>query len=256
MLSVESVYGIHAVESGLSQHPERIREVCFQVGRCDRRVQRLLTLCKQNKIKYSMVSRHDLDKIFIKNRKPIVHQGVVAYMITTKTRIGHEADLHSCVADLEEIPLIVILDSVTDPHNLGACLRSADAAGAHAVVMTKDRAAPLNSTVSKVACGAAENTTIYSITNLVRTMKELKNQGVWIFGTTGEAESTIYEQDFTVPTAIVMGSEEKGIRRLTREQCDSLVKLPMLGIVPSLNVSVATGVCLYEVVRQRFQALS
>ncbi len=143
------------------------------------------------------------------------------------------------------------LDGITDPHNLGACLRSADAAGAHALIMPKDKSAPLNATVSKVACGAAENIPVYSVTNLARTLQKLQDKGVWIFGTAGEAEQTIYEQDLTISTAIIMGAEGEGMRRLTREHCDFLVKLPMSGVVSSLNVSVATGICLYEAVRQR-----
>ena len=130
-------------------------------------------------------------------------------------------------------------------------MRSADAAGAHAVVIPKDKSATINATVSKVACGAAESMPVFTVTNLARTMKKLQDLGVWIFGTAGEATQTVYEQDLTIPTAIVMGAEGDGMRRLTREQCDYLIKLPMAGVVTSLNVSVATGVCLYEVVRQR-----
>lgn len=251
MSDLEWIYGIHAVENALSQQPERVKEVRFQEGRDDKKTQRLMQLCKQNKVRYSMVPRRDLDQLFTKSKERIVHQGVVAY--ATMTKAGDEADLHSYIADLDETPLIVILDGVTDPHNLGACLRSADAAGAHAVIMPKDKSAPLNATVSKVACGAAESIPVYAVTNLARTMKKLQDQGIWIFGTAGEAEGTIYDQDLTIPTAIVMGAEGEGMRRLTREQCDYLVKLPMAGVVSSLNVSVATGVCLYEVVRQRAQ---
>ncbi|MGO2511913.1 23S rRNA (guanosine(2251)-2'-O)-methyltransferase RlmB [Marinomonas sp. A3A] len=249
MSDLEWIYGIHAVENALNQQPERIKEVRFQEGRDDKKTQRLMQLCKANKVRHSVVARRDLDQLFTSNKDRVVHQGVVAY--TTMNKAGNEADLHTLIAGLDETPLIIILDGVTDPHNLGACLRSADAAGAHAVVMPKDNSAPLNATVSKVACGAAESIPVYAVTNLARTMKKLQDQGVWIFGTAGEATQTIYEQDLTIPTAIVMGAEGDGMRRLTREQCDYLVKLPMAGVVSSLNVSVATGVCLYEVVRQR-----
>ncbi|MEO9655177.1 23S rRNA (guanosine(2251)-2'-O)-methyltransferase RlmB [Marinomonas sp.] len=249
MSDLEWIYGIHAVENALSQQPERVKEVRFQEGRDDKKTQRLVQLCKKTKVRYSIVPRRDLDQLFSKTKERVVHQGVVAY--TTMTKAGDEGELHTYIAGLEENPLIIILDGVTDPHNLGACLRSADAAGAHAVVIPKDKSAPLNATVSKVACGAAESMPVYAVTNLARTMKKLQDQGVWIFGTAGEATQTVYEQDFTIPTAIVMGAEGEGMRRLTREQCDYLVKLPMAGVVSSLNVSVATGVCLYEVVRQR-----
>ena len=249
MSDLEWIYGIHAVENALTQQPERIKEVRFQEGRDDKKTQRLMQLCKANKVRHSVVARRDLDQLFTSNKDRVVHQGVVAY--TAMSKAGNEADLHTLVAGLDETPLIIILDGVTDPHNLGACLRSADAAGANAVVMPKDNSAPLNATVSKVACGAAESIPVYAVTNLARTMKKLQDQGVWIFGTAGEATQTIYEQDLTIPTAIVMGAEGDGMRRLTREQCDYLVKLPMAGVVSSLNVSVATGVCLYEVVRQR-----
>ncbi|RUM52784.1 MAG: 23S rRNA (guanosine(2251)-2'-O)-methyltransferase RlmB, partial [Marinomonas sp.] len=201
------------------------------------------------KIRVSQVPRRDLDQLFSKSKERVVHQGVVALAEVTKT--GDEKDLEHLVKKLDAVPLIVILDGVTDPHNLGACLRSADAAGAHAVVIPKDKSATINATVSKVACGAAESMPVFSVTNLARTMKKLQDLGVWIFGTAGEATQTVYEQDLTIPTAIVMGAEGDGMRRLTREQCDYLIKLPMAGVVTSLNVSVATGVCLYEVVRQR-----
>jgi len=249
MSDLEWVYGIHAVENLLVQQPEKIKEIRFQEGRDDKKIKRLTTLCREQKVAHSVVPRKDIDKLFTSNKERVVHQGAAALAEVTKA--GEEADLHKLVGSLEEPALIVILDGITDPHNLGACLRSAEAAGAHALVMPKDKSAPLNATVSKVACGAAESLPVFSVTNLARTMKKLQDQGVWIFGTAGEATQTIYEHDLTISSAIVMGAEGDGMRRLTREQCDYLVKLPMAGVVSSLNVSVATGVCLYEVVRQR-----
>ena len=151
----------------------------------------------------------------------------------------------------KEPPFLLILDSVTDPHNLGACLRSADAAGVQAVIAAKDKSAPLNSTARKVACGAAETVPFITVTNLARTMRELQDRGVWLIGAAGEASSNIYTTDLVGPVAIVMGAEGKGLRRLTREHCDSLVHIPMAGTVSSLNVSVATGICLFEALRQR-----
>ena len=146
---------------------------------------------------------------------------------------------------------MLILDGVTDPHNLGACLRTADAAGAHVVIAPKDKSAPLNATAAKVACGAAEAVPYIQVTNLARTMKDLQERGIWIVGTAGEAEQTIYQHDLTGPMAIVMGAEGPGMRRLTREHCDYLANIPMAGEVSSVNVSVATGICLFEAVRQR-----
>lgn len=249
MSDLEWVYGIHAVENLLVQQPERIKEVRFQEGRDDKKSQRLKNMCRDQKVHSVVVARKEIDQLFSKNKERVVHQGVAALAEITKA--GEEADLYKLIANLEAVPLLVILDGVTDPHNLGACMRSADAAGAHALIIPKDKSATLNATVSKVACGAAESLPVFSVTNLARTMKKLQDLGVWIFGTAGEATQTIYEHDLTIPSAIVMGAEGDGMRRLTREQCDYLVKLPMAGVVSSLNVSVATGVCLYEIVRQR-----
>lgn len=148
-------------------------------------------------------------------------------------------------------PFLLILDGVTDPHNLGACLRSADAAGVHAVVVPKDRSARVNDTVRKVACGGAEAVPMVYVTNLARFMRELKEQQIWLVGTSAEAPEVIYHRDLTGPIALVMGAEGSGMRRLSEESCDFLVKLPMVGTVESLNVSVATGICLFEIVRQR-----
>ena len=153
-----------------------------------------------------------------------------------------------------EMLMRYVLDEVTDPHNLGACLRSADAAGVDAVIVPKDRSAPLNLTVRKVASGAAETVPLFAVTNLSRTLKDLQQRGIWLCGTAGEAEKTLYQQDLTGPLAILMGSEGKGLRRLTRETCDYLVSIPMAGAVSSLNVSVAAGICLFEAVRQRQSA--
>ncbi len=163
---------------------------------------------------------------------------------------GDESDLRAIVQSADA-PLILILDQVTDPHNLGACLRTADAAGVHAVVVPKDHSATLTDTVRHIACGAAETVPFIQVTNLARTMENLKEWGVWLTGTAEEAEKSLYDMDFKGPTGIVMGAEGPGMRRLTGEKCDFLIRIPMQGKVPCLNVSVATGVCLFEVVRQR-----
>lgn len=249
MSDLEWVYGIHAVENLLQQQPERIKEIRFQEGRDDKKIKRLGQLCRDKSVVSRVVARREIDQLFKHSQERVVHQGVVAY--AKMTRAQEESELYSLVENLTEPALLIVLDGITDPHNLGACLRSADAAGAHALIMPKDKSAPLNATVSKVACGAAESLPVYSVTNLARTLKKLQEKGVWIFGTAGEAEQTLYEQDLTIPSAIVMGAEGEGMRRLTREQCDFLVKLPMAGVVSSLNVSVATGIALYEAVRQR-----
>ena len=167
-----------------------------------------------------------------------------------RIRIYEEQDFEALLKDAPD-PLILILDSVQDPHNLGACLRSADAAGCALVVMNKDRCAPINETVRRVACGGADKLPIARVTNLARTMDKLKTLGVWLVGTADEAQKSLYEQDLSGPLGLVMGSEGEGLRRLTAEKCDFLVTIPLGGSVPCLNLSVATGVCLFEAVRQR-----
>ena len=177
------------------------------------------------------------------------HQGVIAWRKPRQNIT--EKHLPGILDNLTGTALILILDGVTDPHNLGACLRTADAAGAQLVLAPKDQSAPLNATVAKVACGAAEVVPYIQVTNLARTMKELQERGIWIIGTAGEAEQDIYQQDLTGPVALVMGAEGSGMRRLTREKCDFLANIPMAGEVSSVNESVATGICLFEAVRQR-----
>jgi len=170
--------------------------------------------------------------------------------------VKSESDLSEILRSLAEPPFLLLLDNVQDPHNLGACLRSADAAGVHAVIVPKDRSVSLTPVVRTVACGAAEKIPFVQVTNLARTMDQLREAGVWLVGTAGEATQNLYEIDLTGPLGIVMGAEGSGLRRLTRERCDFLARIPMLGSVESLNVSVATGVCLFEAVRQRLAASS
>jgi len=166
----------------------------------------------------------------------------------------NEDDLFALLEHLHEPPFLLVLDGVQDPHNLGACLRSADAAGAHAVIAAKDRAVGLTDTVRRVACGAAEHIPFVVVTNLARTLTHLKEAGLWLVGTVDDARESLYDIDLTGPLALVMGAEGKGLRRLTHERCDFLVRIPMSGSVECLNVSVATGVCLFEAVRQRRKA--
>jgi len=243
-MSLDTVFGLHAVESLVRSEPDSVLSIQVQEGREDKRLSKLLNLVQQKNLKLEHVPRKTLDTL-VSGR----HQGVVAVIKaeTEKT----EGDLEDILQGLSVPPFLLILDSVTDPHNLGACLRSADAAGVHAVIVPKDKSAPLNSVARKVACGAAEHVPVIRVTNLARTMKWLQNYGVWITGAAGEAESVIYQTDFKGSMALAMGAEGSGLRRLTREHCDQLTKIPMVGSVSSLNVSVATGICLFEALRQR-----
>lgn len=244
MSDLEQVYGIHAVGALLAHHPRRVKQLLLARGRQDASVEALRERALARKIEVRQVERSELDE-----RADGVHQGVLA--LVSPSQVWGENMLDELLDRAGEPPLLLVLDGVTDPHNLGACLRTADAAGVHAVIIPKDKSATLNATVRKVACGAAEVVPLVAVTNLSRTLQHLQKKGVWIAGTAGEAEASIYQQDLSGPLALVMGAEGKGMRRLTRENCDYLVKLPMLGSVSSLNVSVATGVCLFEIRRQR-----
>lgn len=237
-------FGIHAVESLLARQSQRVLAVYFQQGREDSRVAPLVELAGREGISCEWRSRSELDEMVEGS-----HQGVIAEIRPAQAL--RDKDLFYLMDTLTEPPLLLVLDGITDPHNLGACLRTADAAGAHAVIAPKDKSASLNATVRKVACGAAEVVPFIQVTNLARVLRELQQRGVWTIGTAGEADNSIYQSDVTGPVALVMGAEGKGMRRLTREHCDLLVNLPMAGSVSSLNVSVATGVCLFEIVRQR-----
>jgi 23S rRNA (guanosine2251-2'-O)-methyltransferase len=243
-MSLEKIYGVHAVEALLRHHPKRVKQVWLAEGRSDPRVQTLIELANENRVAVGQAERREMD-VWVEG----VHQGVVADV--SPSQVWGEAMLDELLDRTEGAPLLLVLDGVTDPHNLGACLRSADAAGALAVIVPKDKSATLTPTVRKVACGAAEVIPLVAVTNLARTLEKLQQRGLWVVGTAGEAEVSIYDQDLTGPTILIMGAEGKGMRRLTREHCDYLVNLPMAGSVSSLNVSVATGVCLFEAQRQR-----
>ncbi|BES86112.1 23S rRNA (guanosine-2'-O-)-methyltransferase RlmB [Pectobacterium araliae] len=240
----EIIYGIHAVKALLERDPQRFLEVFVLKGRDDRRLQSVIAELEAQGIVIQVANRQWLDK----QAEDAVHQGIVAKV--KEGRKYQENDLPAMLDNLET-PFLLILDGVTDPHNLGACLRNADGAGVHAVIVPRDRSAQLNATVKKVACGAAETVPVISVTNLARTMRLLQERNIWIVGTAGEADHTLYQSKLTGPLALVMGAEGEGMRRLTREHCDELISIPMAGSVSSLNVSVATGVCLFEAVRQR-----
>lgn len=240
----EKIYGVHAVEALLRHHPKRVKQLWLAEGRQDPRVQALVQLAGEARVPVGQRERRELDEW-----AEGVHQGVVAEV--SPSQVWGENFLDELLARNESVPLLLVLDGVTDPHNLGACLRTADAAGVQAVIVPKDKSATLNATVRKVACGAAEVVPLVAVTNLARTLEKLQRQGLWIVGTAGEATQEIFDLDLRGPSVLVMGAEGKGMRRLTREHCDYLAKLPMGGSVSSLNVSVATGVCLFEAVRQR-----
>lgn len=238
----DQVYGLHALEPLLEKHPEQIFQLVFCEGRLNARQQSLMDLAIQLGVKTQRAPKKVFDQL------SGVHQGVYAEVAAQAAYT--EADLSDWVANTTN-PLLVFLDEVQDPHNLGAILRTADATGVTAVVVPKNNAVGLNATVRKVACGGAESVPLVVVTNLVRTMEQLQQQGVWFTGLAGETEQTLYQADLTGSVGIVLGAEGKGLRPLTRKACDYLVAIPMQGQVSSLNVSVAAGVTLYEAVRQR-----
>ncbi|MGD1452137.1 23S rRNA (guanosine(2251)-2'-O)-methyltransferase RlmB [Vibrio harveyi] len=246
-MSNEFIYGIHAVKAVLEREPERFIEAFVLKGRQDDRLMPILNDLQVCGVSIQQMTRKTLDD----KARGANHQGIIARVKPAKQL--NENDIDGILAQ-HESPLLLVLDGVTDPHNLGACLRNADAAGVAAIIVPKDRSAPMNATVNKVACGAAEVVPLIRVTNLARTMRTLQEQGIWFVGTAGEATHDIYQAKLTGPLAIVMGAEGDGMRRLTRETCDDLIKIPMAGSVSSLNVSVASGICLFEAVRQRIVA--
>jgi len=249
MSDTRILFGFHAVLSRLRQHPASIQEILIDRDRVDARMKDLLSLADGAGVRHMQVERARLDGMAGANGR---HQGVIARVVDTP--IPYK-DIHDILeSDLTEPPFFLILDGVEDPHNLGACLRVADAMGVHAVIAPKDRAAGLNATVRKVACGAAETVPFIAVTNLARTMRELHDAGVTLVGAVAEADQDLFSSELTGPIALVLGAEGTGLRRLTAETCDILVSIPMFGSVESLNVSVASGICLYEVRRQRNQA--
>ena len=240
------IHGFHAVLAKLRHQPAAIHELFVDAQRQDARLRDLLDRAEAAGVRVIATEAKRLDGM----APPGKHQGVVARV---SGELGH-VSLDDLLDGLAEPPLLLVLDGVTDPHNLGACLRVADGVGAHAVIAPKDRACGVNQTVQKVACGAAEHVPFITVTNLARTLRELKERDIWVIGTADETTRELYTADWPVATAWVMGAEGEGMRRLTRETCDQLVRIPMLGSVESLNVSVASGVCLYEARRRRLIA--
>lgn len=247
MSKLEAVFGLHSVQALLKTDPQRVKELWFLRGRNDQRLQKLETAARKLDITCRTLDRKELDKVVEGN-----HQGAIAFC--TPGAIQDEKFLDQLIENLESPAFLLVLDGVTDPHNLGACLRTAEAAGVQAVIAPKDNSASLNDIARKVACGAAEVLPYITVTNLARTLRNLQQTGIWITGTAGEAQQGVYQADLKGPMALVMGAEGSGMRRLTRECCDNLINIPMAGEVSSLNVSVATGVCLFEAVRQRRSA--
>lgn len=242
------IFGLHAVRAAVKYDPGRVIEAWVEHGRRDRRMQQLLQALQALDVPLHRVGRQDLDRL----TGGAAHQGVaIAY--SGQPPAGEE-DLWRLLDGLEEPPFLLVLDQVQDPHNLGACLRSADAAGVHAVIAPRDNAVGLTPTVHKVASGAAGTMPFFQVTNLARLLRQLQERGIWIIGAAGEAETRLYEADLTGPLALVLGAEDSGLRRLTREHCDLLVRIPMQGRVESLNVAVAAGVLLFEALRQRLTA--
>jgi 23S rRNA (guanosine2251-2'-O)-methyltransferase len=243
MSSPKVLFGFHAVGVRLKTAPQSIIEIYYESTRRDARMRQFLE--RANEVGARLIEADNLRLAKLCGSHG--HQGVAA-------RVEPVAQIHSLDDLLDAVegpPLLLVLDGITDPHNLGACLRVADGAGAHAVIAPKDHAAGINATVAKVASGAAETMPYFMVTNLARTLGELKERSIWITGTSDDAPKTLYQVDWKGPTAIVLGAEGAGMRQLTRKTCDELVSIPMHGAVESLNVSVASGVCLYEALRQR-----
>ncbi len=243
MSSPKVLFGFHAVGVRLKVAPESIVEVYFEASRRDARMRQFIERAKEAGVRLIEADGLRLSKLAGSHG----HQGVAALV----QAMAQSHSLDDLLDSLQEPPLLLVLDGVTDPHNLGACLRVADGAGAHAVIAPKDHAAGLNATVAKVASGAAETVPYFMVTDLARTLGELKERNIWVIGTSGDADKSVYQVDMKGPTALVLGAEGPGMRQLTRKTCDELVRIPMKGAVESLNVSVASGVCLYEALRQR-----
>ena len=243
MSETRLIHGFHAVFSKLRSAAGDVREIYVDAGRSDARMRDLLKLAETAGVRVMPVAAARLDGLAGGAR----HQGVVAGVAAVQRQLK----LDDVLDGLDEPALILVLDGVQDPHNLGACLRVADGAGAHAVVAPKDRACGLNATAIKVACGAAESVPYIVVTNLARALRDLQEREIWVLGAAGEAEKDLYAVDQRAATAWVLGAEGDGLRRLTRESCDELARIPMQGSVDSLNVSVAAGICLFETRRQR-----
>jgi 23S rRNA (guanosine2251-2'-O)-methyltransferase len=245
-----TLYGIHAVLGVLKRCPGVVHSLWLAQGARNPRLDQIRTLAQQHRIPLKTVSPDELNRRAVGER----HQDVLALFDPAGIAFS-EHDLDALLAQAGPNPLLLVLDGVQDPHNLGACLRTADAAGAHAVIAPRDRAAGITPAVCKVASGAVGHIPFVQVTNLARTLRGLRESGIWLVGMDIAGETPLHRSDLNRPLALILGAEEKGLRRLTREACDWLVSIPMFGAVQSLNVSVAAGVCLYEACRQRLSAV-
>lgn len=238
----ELIYGIHAVEAALRNQPENVLQVFVQQGRNDNRIKTIHSIAKNSGVSIQAIANDRLKEKCPKAR----HQGVVAEIRHDKSR---EVSLEDILS--RESVLLLVLDEVQDPHNIGACLRTADAVGVDAVIVSKNRSPALTPVIRNVASGAAETVPYIMVSNLARALEKIKQENVWVIGTSGDSQHSIYQASMNNRVALVMGSEGKGMRRLTREACDEQVSIPMQGSVESLNISVATAVSLYEIRRQQ-----
>ena len=247
-MSQSRLFGFHAVSARLRRDPGSIARLLVRRDRVDQRADAVLQLAALARVGIEHVDGESLDELVGHRR----HQGIVAIASPAKSFVAIDDVLDS----LDEPPLLLVLDGVQDPHNLGACLRSADAFGVHALVVPKDRAVGVNATVAKVASGAADTVPVIAVTNLARTLRALKERGVWLVGADAESTESLFTADLSGPIAWVLGAEGSGLRRLTRELCDRIVAIPVQGMVPSLNVSVAAGICLYATRQQRASSVA
>lgn len=246
MAAKHQIYGIHAVKNILIAMPQIVQSLVLQKNRDDSRIDALQQLATSQDIAISHLHTAEFEQLL---GARVVHQGVVA--LCHSMPVYKEHDLLQLIAEKKQHCLLLILDGIQDPHNLGACIRSANAMGVDAVIIPKDKAVGVTETVQKVACGAAALTPVVTVTNLSRSLQKLKQAGVWLVGLAGESELSITQQSLTGSLALILGNEGTGLRRLTREHCDFLVKIPMYGSVASLNVSVSCGIALYEASKQR-----
>lgn len=244
-MKLHKLFGIHAVQAAFEYSPEKIVRVWIDNQRDDKRLTHLVEQLSKQGLGIEKTERKKLDR-FAEGKN---HQGIIAEV--QLPQLKSEAQLKDHILSLDESPFFLVLDHIQDPHNLGACLRTADAAGVDGIIITKDNATGITPTVCKVASGAAETVPVYQVTNLARVLRWMKSQNIWIIGSTGEAEQTVFNADLNIPLVLVMGAEGSGMRHLTQQQCDLLIKIPMRGQVESLNVSVAAGIMIYEVLRQR-----
>lgn len=248
MSQTRHIFGFHAIMTRMRQNPESLKEIYIDSTRHDQRMRDLFKLAEIKNIRLISCDNARLSKIAGTTR----HQGVVANIMGVQRSVAIEDILET----LNEPALLLVLDGIKDPHNLGACLRVADAFGVHAVISPKDRSVGLTATVHKVASGAADTVPFITVTNLARTLRELKQEGIWIIGTAADANQSLDNIALSGPVAWVLGAEHEGIRRLTRDTCDQLVRIPMVGGIESLNVSVSAGICLFETFRQRSKKIS